>query len=89
MRRLEFTCDGCSRIQHVAMPDRAVLPRDGRIGIAPEGWAAQPASIRENGAESHEADLCPECIEKMRRARQLLRWLSAEWPERSPSVAKR
>jgi hypothetical protein len=79
MKRLEFTCDGCDLVEHVA------LPSDNRIDVTLSGWTTYHVVARENNSEPDEilSDLCPSCSAKMRLAIN-----PANWP-RMDSTVKR
>jgi hypothetical protein len=79
MKRLEFACDGCDLVEHVA------LPAEGAANFMIEGWVAYHSVVRENDGEPYEisADLCPRCVVKMRHAIN-----PANWPHAIKSVPK-
>ena len=80
MRRLEFICDGCDLVEHVA------LPSDNKTDMTLPGWTTFQVVVRERNSEPDEisSDLCPGCSAKMRVAINPANWPRTEPPVRRP-----
>lgn len=70
MKRLEFICDGCDYVDHVAL--ETVNGSDYML----KGWVTHRIVAHENGTQTYEiiADLCPNCSENLRRAINPANW---------------
>ena len=70
MKRLEFICDGCDLVEHVALPSENITD------MTLPGWSAFQVVVRENNSQPDEiySDLCPSCSNKMRLAINPANW---------------